>query len=85
MGTDQKKWNETENFFKLFANNSTIYYTKQIDLVDYINAFRSLKIGVNKNCVINTSAINVYIKIKKKHFQSYGWYNRKIKMYTNLN
>lgn len=69
MGTDQKKWNETENFFKLFANNSTIYYTKQIDLVDYINAFRSLKIGVNKNCVINTSAINVYIKIKKNIFK----------------
>ncbi len=34
MGTDQKKWDETEKFFKLMSNNPAIYYTKQIDLVD---------------------------------------------------
>ncbi len=39
MGTDQQKWDETEKFFKLLANNDDICYTKQIDLVDYINAF----------------------------------------------
>jgi len=66
MGTDQKKWNETEKFFKLLANNPTIYYAKQIDLVDYINAFRNLKFSVNKNYVTNTSAINVSIKINTK-------------------
>jgi peptidoglycan/xylan/chitin deacetylase (PgdA/CDA1 family) len=66
MGTDQSKWNETEKFFKLLANNPTIYYAKQIDLVDYINAFRNLKFSVNKNYVTNTSAINVSIKINTK-------------------
>lgn len=69
MGTDQKKWNETEKFFKLLANNPAIYYTKQIDLVDYINAFRNLKFTVNKNTVANTSAINVYIKINNEIFK----------------
>lgn len=66
MGTDQNKWNETEKFFKLLANNPTIYYAKQIDLVDYINAFRNLKFTVNKNIVTNTSAITFFIKLKDK-------------------
>lgn len=66
MGTDQKKWDETEKFFKILANNQTIYYTKQIDLVDYINAFRNLKFAVDKNSVTNTSAINVTIKMNNK-------------------
>jgi peptidoglycan/xylan/chitin deacetylase (PgdA/CDA1 family) len=68
MGTDQNKWEETEEFFKLLANNDDICYTKQIDLVDYINAFRNLKFSVDKNIVTNTSALNIYIKINKKKF-----------------
>jgi peptidoglycan/xylan/chitin deacetylase (PgdA/CDA1 family) len=68
MGTDKKKWDETEKFFKLLANNQAIYYTSQIDLVDYINAFRNLKFSVDKNNVTNPSAINVCIKINTKVF-----------------
>jgi peptidoglycan/xylan/chitin deacetylase (PgdA/CDA1 family) len=48
MGTDRNKWEETETFFKLLANNQSIYYTSQINLVDYLNAFRNLKFSVNK-------------------------------------
>ena len=66
MGTDQNKWDETEKFFKLIANNQAVCYTTQIDLVDYINAFRNLKFSVDKNNVTNPSAINVYIKINTK-------------------
>jgi peptidoglycan/xylan/chitin deacetylase (PgdA/CDA1 family) len=69
MGNDQNKWNETEKFLKVLANNQAIYYTAQIDLVDYINAFRNLKFSVDKNMVTNTSAINVYIKINNKIFK----------------
>jgi peptidoglycan/xylan/chitin deacetylase (PgdA/CDA1 family) len=63
MGIDQKKWEETEKFFKLLANNDDICYTKQIDLVDYINAFRNLKFSVDKSSVTNTSSLNICIKI----------------------
>ena len=63
LGSDQKKWEEAEKFFQILANNKSIYYTKQIDLVDYINAFRNLKFSIDKNSVVNTSALNVYIKI----------------------
>ena len=48
--------------FKLLANNSAIHYTTQIDLVDYINAFRNLKFSVEKNMVNNPSALTVFFK-----------------------
>ena len=63
MGSDQKKWEEAEKFLKLLANKPTIYYTKQIDVVDYISAFKNLKFSVNKNIVFNPSTINVCFKI----------------------
>lgn len=63
MGSDQKKWEEAEKFLKLLANKPTIYYTKQIDVVDYISAFRNLKFSVDKNIVFNPSTINVCFKI----------------------
>ncbi|GEM56294.1 polysaccharide deacetylase [Flavobacterium branchiophilum NBRC 15030 = ATCC 35035] len=66
MGDDKKKWEETETFFRLLAHNPTIYYTKQIDLVDYIKAFRNLKFGVNKNVVYNSSSTNVTCKINNR-------------------
>jgi peptidoglycan/xylan/chitin deacetylase (PgdA/CDA1 family) len=69
MGTDQYKWEETEKFFKLLSNNQDIYYTKQIDLIDYINAFRNLKFSVDKNIVTNTSSLDVFVKKNNKVFQ----------------
>lgn len=62
MGADEKKWDETEKFFKMLANNSNVYYTTQIDLVDYINAFKSLKFSVDKKSVFNPSAATVNFK-----------------------
>lgn len=68
MGTDQTKWDETEKFFKMLANNSAIYYAKQIDLVDYINAYRNLKFSVLKNQVTNLSSFTIYLKANNKKY-----------------
>lgn len=62
MSDNQSKWNETEKFFKLVANNAAIHYTTQIDLVEYINAFRNLKFSVEKNMVTNPSALTIFFK-----------------------
>jgi peptidoglycan-N-acetylglucosamine deacetylase len=56
------KWDETEKCFKLLANNPDIHYSSQIDLVDYINAFRNLKFSVEKNRVINQSSMTIFFK-----------------------
>jgi len=62
MSNNKSKWNETERFFKLVANNAAIHYTTQIDLVDYILAFRSLKLSNEKNIVTNKSSLTVHFK-----------------------
>ncbi len=60
------KWAEVELFFKLLANNPSLQYTTQIDLVDYINAFHNLKFSVEKNMVYNPSARTVFFKMGSK-------------------
>ena len=60
------KWAEVEKFFKMISKNPDIYYTTQIGLVDYINAFKNLKFSVDHTMVTNLSSINVFIKIRGK-------------------
>ena len=66
MGNNEDKWNETEKFFSLLAKHSSIYYTKQIDLVDYINAFKNLKFSFDKKIVTNMSSFEIYFKVGNK-------------------
>ena len=69
MEADENKWKETEKFFKLLSDNPAIYYTSQIALVDYINAFRNLKFSVNKKRVVNLSAIDLFLKKENKTYK----------------
>jgi len=62
------KWAEVEKFFKMISKNPDIYYTTQIGLTDYINAFKNLKISVDKSMVTNLSSINVFVKINGRVF-----------------
>jgi peptidoglycan-N-acetylglucosamine deacetylase len=57
------KWAEVEKFFKTISKNPVIYYTTQIRLVDYINAYKNLKFSVDKIMVTNLSSINVFVTI----------------------
>jgi peptidoglycan/xylan/chitin deacetylase (PgdA/CDA1 family) len=68
MGNDQAKWDETEKLFKLLANNTAIHYTTQIDLVDYMNAFRNLKFSVEKNIVYNPGSVAVFFRKNGKMY-----------------
>ncbi len=62
------KWAEVEKFFKMVSQKPDIYYTTQIGLVDYINAFKNLKFSVDKDLVTNLSSLTVFIKINGKAF-----------------
>ena len=63
------RWTELEKFFKMVANRTDINYTTQIALVDYINAFKNLKISVDKKIISNLSSIDVFIKINEKTYK----------------
>lgn len=65
MGSDAKKWTETERFFQVLSHQSDVYYCKQIDLVDYIQAFRNLRFSMNNTMVFNPSALMVFFRYNK--------------------
>ena len=60
------KWEEVEKFFKMISKNPDIFYTTQIGLVDYINAFKNLKFSVDKTMVTNLSSIDIFVRINGK-------------------
>ena len=60
------KWEEVEKFFKMVSKNPDIFYTTQIGLVDYINAFKNLKFSVDKTMVTNLSSIDIFVRINGK-------------------
>lgn len=62
------KWAEVEIFFKMIARNSDVFYTTQVRLVDYINAFKDLKFSVDKTMITNLSSIDVFVKASGKVF-----------------
>ena len=49
--------------------DSSKFYTTQIYLVDYINAYKNLKFSVDKTMIENHSAIDVYIKLESKSYK----------------
>ncbi len=58
-----KKWDKVEAFFKKISNNEEIHYTTHIDLVDYINAFKSIIISVDKTQFLNNSAVDLFFTV----------------------
>lgn len=59
----KEKWNLVEAFFKEISNQKNIFYSTHITLVDYIKAYRSLKISLDKTQYLNNSSIDVFIRV----------------------
>lgn len=66
---DGNRWAEMENFFKLVSKRTDISYITQIDLVDYINAYKILKKSIDKKIIKNTSSVDLFIKIDNKPYK----------------
>lgn len=63
------RWVAMENFFKKVSNQHDIISIKQIDLVDYINAYKNLKYSVDKKYITNLSALAIYFKLGNKSYK----------------
>ncbi|MEI6086857.1 MAG: polysaccharide deacetylase family protein [Bacteroidota bacterium] len=63
------RWTKMEDFFKMVSKRSDIQYTTQIDLVDYMTAFKNLKISVDKSIISNLSSLDVYVKFENKVYK----------------
>lgn len=56
------KWGFMEEFLKLTGGRKDIWYATNIEILDYINALKSLKFSVGCKAVYNPTAIDVWIK-----------------------
>lgn len=58
---DQDNWKLIEDFCTMAGNNEDIWYATNIEIVDYMNACRSLKFTASCSKVYNPSALAVWI------------------------
>jgi hypothetical protein len=52
-----------EAFFQSVANRTDIAYLTHIELVDYLNAFKGLRISADKSSFLNPAAWEVFIRV----------------------
>ena len=57
------KWPQVEAFFQSVANRADIAYVTHIELVDYLNAFKGLRISADKTRFMNPAAQDVFIRV----------------------
>lgn len=55
-------WERMENLCKILANRDDVWYATNIELYDYIEAYRSLSFSVENDMVYNPSAFDIYMK-----------------------
>lgn len=58
---NNENWNNIEEFCDLIAGNDNIWYATNIEIVDYLNAVRNLKVSAEGTSAYNPSAVPVWI------------------------
>lgn len=59
---NDNSWDMMEEFCRAIGNLDEIWYATNIEIVDYINAVRGLRISVDSSKVFNPSATDVWIE-----------------------
>ncbi len=63
-------WQLIESFLEKIGGRSNVWYATNIEIVDYVNAFRSLIFSVHADSAYNPSAIDVWAQVDNRvvHF-----------------
>ena len=56
-------WNVIEQFFESISHDDDIWCATNIEVYEYVNAWRSLVYSANGECVYNPTAIDVWVKV----------------------
>ena len=59
-------WNVIEEFFSKTANNNNVWYATNIEIYDYITAYRNLVYSVDGNMIYNPTSTDIWVKINGK-------------------
>jgi peptidoglycan/xylan/chitin deacetylase (PgdA/CDA1 family) len=69
---DDQNWGLIEEFCEYIGNRSDIWYATNIEIVDYMNAFRNLKFSADSHLVYNPSAISVWLSVDEQIMEVKG-------------
>ena len=64
----EQDWERMENLCKILAGRDDVWYATNIELYDYIEAYRSLSFSVENDMVYNPSAFDIYMKHGGKEY-----------------
>ena len=62
-------WARIEKFFELVSNKDDVWYATNVEIYDYIEAYRSLQYSVDCTKAYNPSALDVYIAHEDKPYK----------------
>ena len=62
-------WERMEEFCKKVANKDDTWYATNIEIYDYVEAYRALEYSVNLKKVYNPSCKDVWIRVKGKNYK----------------
>ena len=60
------KWARMERFFEEVSGKADVWYATNIEIFDYIDAYKALKTTSDKNIIYNPSVIDVWIEQNEK-------------------
>lgn len=65
---DNQNWNLLENFCKTAGNHNDIWYATNIEICDYVTAYRSLQFSVDNTKVFNPTCHDIWFVADGKTF-----------------
>lgn len=65
-------WHLIEEFCEKVGGKSDIWYATNIEIVDYMNAAKRLKMSIDASCIYNPSACSVFVSIDNNHYEIKG-------------
>lgn len=63
----KNNWERLENICKTVGGKENVWYATNIEIMDYIQAFRSLRRSVNGKIVYNPTNIDVFVAVNEKN------------------
>ncbi|MCK0472278.1 polysaccharide deacetylase family protein [Halalkalibacter sp. APA_J-10(15)] len=69
---NDKNWDMIESFCKLIGGREDIWYATNIDIIDYLKAFRNLKFSAGSQFVFNPNARSVWLNVDSTIYEIKG-------------
>lgn len=64
----RNNWNVIEELFEKVSNNDNVWYAANIEIYEYVTAYRRLVYSVNADKVYNPTSTDVWIKVDGKKY-----------------